>query len=405
MTPPQRFGAPSSRSLDEITGLVRSDVAVTGSDRRAFLAAGLGALGAFGIPGGWARADAPPAEYREMIKKALDWLVKQQAKDGHWEAFGGQYPITMTALGGMALLMEGSTLREGKYRDNLRRAVDFLMARCQPNGLIGNPNFPGEAGRYMYGHGFGMLFLASVYGEEEEGERRRRLEAILVRAGKFTFEAQTRRETTKEGKTIVFGGWGYLSAKEGNNFDEGSVTITQVQALRAARNAGIEVPTEAIKRSIAYLEQCTNTQGGVIYSYGGGGGGEGRPALTAAAISCGFSSGDYDSPLVKKWLKFCQQHLSHLGNGRIGHDEYTQYYWSQAIYILGDDGYGKLFPESDPKDRLTWSGYRKATFDYLARSQGADGSWSGGHVGPIYITAVHLAILQLDNATLPIYQR
>ncbi len=108
-----------------------------------------------------------------------------------------------------------------------------------------------------------------------------------------------------------------MSAKEGNNFDEGSVTITQVQALRAARNAGIKVPPKAIKMAIDYLEDSTNAQGGVIYSLSGGGGGDGRPALTAAAIACGFSAGEYDSPLVKKWLKFCQQHLPMLGSGSL----------------------------------------------------------------------------------------
>ena len=258
------------------------ELSALGLSRRNWMASAAAALGIpFMVPGA-SRGDTVPQEYREMIKKGLDWLVKNQAKDGHWEAFGGQYPVTMTALGGLALLMEGSTIREGKFRDNIRRAVDFLMVRCQASGLIGNPTFAGEAGRYMYGHGFGMLFLASVYGEEEEGERRKKLEAILTKAAKFSFEAQTRREVSREGKTIVFGGWGYLSAKEGNNFDEGSVTITQVQALRAARNAGIEVPTEAIKRSVAYLEQCTNAQGGVIYSFGGGGGG----VSSFSAISC-----------------------------------------------------------------------------------------------------------------------
>ncbi len=151
-----------------------------------------------------------------------------------------------------------------------------------PNGMIGNPNIPGEAGRYMYGHGFGMLFLSCVVGEEEEGDRRRRLVDILERACKFSHDAQTNR-----------GGWGYVSAHEGSNFDEGSVTITQVQALRAARNAGIVVPQEAIKMAQKYLHDSTNAQGGVIYSLGGGGGGDGRPALTAAAIACGFSFGDY----------------------------------------------------------------------------------------------------------------
>ena len=45
------------------------------------------------------------------------------------------------------------------------------------------------------------------------------------------------------------------------------------------------------------------------------------------------------------------------------------------------------------------------TFPKLKAQQSADGSWTGGHVGPSFITAVHLTILQLDNACLPIYQR
>jgi hypothetical protein len=340
-----------------------------------------------------ARADEVPKEYKAAIEKGLGWVAKEQQRDGHWEAFGGNYPVTMTALGGMSLLMEGSTMREGKYADRIRKAVDWLMARSQPNGLVGNPNIPGEAGRYMYGHGFATLFLACVYGEEDDADRRKKLEDILTRAVQFTGKAQTSR-----------GGWGYVSAADGSDFDEGSVTITQVQAVRAARNAGIVVPKEIIDKARGYLEKCTNGQGGVIYSLGGGGGGDGRPALTAAAVACGFSAGEYNSPFVKKWIKFCQNHLA-LGAGRVGHDEYTQYYYAQAMYTLGEEGYAKLFPEAKESERLTWTKYRKAMFENLIRSQGADGSWSGGHIGPIFITAVHLTILQLDNNTLPIYQR
>lgn len=351
-----------------------------------------------------ARGDEPLSEeYEKIVEDALRWLVRNQSRDGHWEAPGGQYPVTMTALGGMGLLMEGSTIREGRFKDNIRRAADYLMKQAMPNGMLVNPNMPGESGRYMYGHGFALLFLSCVYGDEEEGERRRRLEEILVKAGKFTRDAQTRR-VARDGKTPL-GGWGYISAKDGNNFDEGSVTITQVQALRAARNAGIKVPGEAITDAVNYLKESTNAEGGVIYSLAGGGGGDGRPALTAAAISCGFSAGDYNSPLVKKWFQFCKRRVPMLGSGRFGHDEYTHYYYAQAMYMLGDDGWAKLFPGDAPGERVTWSQYRKSTFDYLKRTQQPDGSWTGGHVGPIFITSVHLTILQLDKAVLPIYQR
>jgi hypothetical protein len=385
----------------------------------------LGALAAasalLGVGVTSARAEEIPQEYRESIRKGLEWMAKNQQKDGHWEAFGGQYPVTMTGLGGMCLLMEGSTIREGKYKDNIRRAVEWLMARSMPNGMIGNPNIPGEAGRYMYGHGYAMLFLASVYGEEEDGDRRKKLEDILVRAAKFSRDAQTKRESTrnfkgKDGKPQKLGGWGYISAADGNNFDEGSVTITQVQALRAAKNAGIAVPVEAIQEAVNYLRESTTDQGnedkvvpaGVIYSLAGGGGGEGRPALTAAAVSCGFSAGEYNSPIVRKWLMFCKTAVQPVGDVRFGqHDEYTHYYFAQALYILGDDGYAKLCPEDKGKDaeRMKWSEYKKNTFPKLKASQSSEGNWTGGHVGPVFITAIHLSILQLDNGVLPIYQR
>src|SRR5215472_2420107 len=132
-------------------------------------------LGAFLLSALPARADEMTAEQRKAVQKGLDYLAKTQHKDGHWEAFGGQYPVTMTGISGMALLMEGSTIREGKYAKNIRQAVDWLM------------------GRNMYGHGFATLFLASVYGEEEDGERRKKLEDILTRAVLFIGKAQTTR--------------------------------------------------------------------------------------------------------------------------------------------------------------------------------------------------------------------
>jgi len=342
-----------------------------------------------------ARGDELEAQYKEVVNKGIQWVVSQQHRDGHWEANGGQYPTTMTGLSGMVLLMEGSTLREGKHAERIRRAVDWLVERSQRNGLIGNPNNPTETDRYMYGHGFSLLFLSCAYGEEEDGERRKKLEDVLTKAVDFCSKAQTAR-----------GGWGYVSSADGNGFDEGSVTITQVQALRAARNAGIVVPKETINKAQEYLEKCTTPRGGVIYrlAHGQAANGGERPPLTAAAIACMFSAGQYDSPTAKKWLNFCKTAIA-IGAGRMGHDEYTHYYWAQVLYILGENGYAKIYPESKPDDRLTWSKYKKEMFKHLANTQGRDGSWQGSYVGPIFSTTVYLTILQLDNSTLPIYQR
>ncbi len=345
-----------------------------------------------------ARADELAPKYRDPVNKGLAYLAKTQINDGHWEANGGAYPTTMTALAGMAFLMEGSTIRDGKFADKIRKATDWFMERSQRNGLLGNPNNPTESARYMYGHGYGMLFLAQIYGEEEDGERRRKLEQILSKGVEFTGKAQTHR-----------GGWGYVSATDGNGFDEGSVTITQVQSLRAARNAGIVVPKEVIDKAHDYLKKCTTARGGVIYSLANGNAFNGaeRPTLTAAAVACLFSAGEYNSGYAKKWLKFCATAIpiDRTGRDSFGHWEYTQYYYAQTLYMLGDKGYQRLFPEARASELLTWSKYRDIIFEYIVSRQQGDGSWSMSGIGPVYSTACCLAILQLDNGTLPIYQR
>lgn len=364
------------------------------------------AMASVGIVSPVVKADTVPKKYRNSIKKGLEWLAKEQAKDGSWSANGNQYPVAMTGLAGVAMLMEGSTVRSGKYSKNIRKATDWLMARVNKgggrDGLIGDTTNPSERSRYMYGHGFALLFLACVYGDEEDADRRAKLKDILTRAAKYCGDAQSTQ-----------GGWYYTSAAEGHDNDEGSVTITQVQALRACRNAGIPVSTAVIKKAQDYLKKSTTERGGVVYSLGRGGngapvGGE-RPALTAAAISCAFSSGEYKSDLVKKWFKYCSTAIPVGAGNRIGHDEYTHYYYAQAVYILGDQGWEKLFGSSGKGDaKVTWSAFRTAMFDDLMQTQNGDGSWNRGagfSVGPIYSTALYVTIMQLDKGTLPIYQR
>ena len=183
------------------------------------------------------------------------------------------------------------------------------------------------------------------------------------------------------------------------------MTIVQVQSLRAARNAGIVVPKETIDKAYKYLREATDAQGGVMYQLGMGGGGSGP--LTAQAIACLFSIGHYHDPIVKRWLTFCQRTIGIDAGGaaRFGHYEYTHYYYAQVAYSLGEDGYARLFPTSRDSERLTWNKYKAAVFDGLVSRQSSDGSWSTGFIGTIYSTCCFLTILQLDKATLPIYQR
>lgn len=122
------------------------------------------------------------------------------------------------------------------------------------------------------------------------------------------------------------------AAKDGNNFDEGSTTITQVQGLRGCRNAGIPVPREIIDKAIGYIHKCTMPDGGVQYSSKGGGG---RPAISAAAIACLFNAGEYDDTHVPRMVEYAERHLGNIANNGFGHWHYAHFYYAQVMYREG----------------------------------------------------------------------
>ena len=313
----------------------------------------------------------------ESVTKGLEYLVREQRRQGYWEVGTGNYRIAMTALSGIALASEGSTTTRGKYARSISRAVDYLLDASQPNGLIG---FPDDY-HYMYGHGFSMLFLSQIYGEEEDVERRKNIKRVLENSVKFSAAAQTTR-----------GGWGYVSAKDGQDFDEGSTCITQVQGLRACRNAGIVVPGEIIERARKYIYDCTTPTGGVLYSLGngnGGGGGE-RPPITAAAVAVLFSAGDPEqAPQIKKMMEYCTANVWPGSQQDYGHWHYMHYYYAQVMYRQPDQ----------------WGKYSAFVEDKLLREQTPQGHWEDSSIGPVYVTAMNATILQLNKGYLPIYQR
>ncbi len=124
------------------------------------------------------------------VSRGLQWLASHQSRLGHWTANNDFYPTPMTALAGTALLCEGSTTTQGKYALNISKAVDYLVSHSRSNGLIGDPT---RDDKYTYGHGYAMLFLSQVLGEEEDVARREQLVDVLTRAVQFTGRADARR--------------------------------------------------------------------------------------------------------------------------------------------------------------------------------------------------------------------
>jgi len=316
------------------------------------------------------------AQTQRAIKNGLDYLAKTQGDDGNWpnSRDGSAYPLSMAALAGMAFLANGNTPSRGPYADNVRKTLQYVMSNARSNGLITGPTQ--EQGVPMYGHGFGLMFLASAYGMETDERNRERLRKIINEAVKVTARAQSN-----------LGGWTYVPGAG----DEGSVTVTQIQALRAASNAGFTVPKGTIENAVLYLERCRTPEGGIRYAFHSGP--QSRLPISAAAVATLYNAGEYDSQMSDACLAYVfkqfQAQKNQWSKGG-GHDYYAHLYAAQAFYQAGD---------------RYWDDYFPAARDQLVKQQQRDGSWDGDGVGPVYGTSISLVILQLPYKFLPIYQR
>ncbi len=311
------------------------------------------------------------------VERGLQYLAATQRPNGSWPS---QYPVAMSSLAGLALMAGGSVPEEGPHARNVKKAMLYILraGKGNPNGILSNEHRP------MYGHGFGMLFLAQCYGVDSSSEYARAIKKTLDKAVKLTVGGQSNQ-----------GGWTYTP----NSGDEGSVTVTQLQALRACRNVGIKVPRETIKKAVAYLKACQMTDGGICYSYSSRNGGRSRPAISAAAIACFYAAGVRDrttgggeeAEAVEKLVKYCTENVK-PGSSSISHFYYTHFYMAQAMYYRGGKDYDNYYPGI--RDRLLADG-----------RQNKDGSWMGDSVDTTYGTALACIILQLPYGYLPIYQR
>ena len=117
----------------------------------------------------------------------------------------------------------------------------------------------------MYHHGFAMLALAEAYGAVDE--RNLWPDGKGTRSIGQALELAVRAAITSQKKNSL-GAWRY--SPDTNDADT-SVSGAVLVGLLAARNAGIEVPDEAIDKAISFYMQMTVAFGQVAYTGGMGG--------------------------------------------------------------------------------------------------------------------------------------
>jgi len=307
------------------------------------------------------------AETEQAIDDGLKWLAKQQKEDGSFGSGAYQGNIAVTSLAAMAMMSSGSTPGRGPYGSHIDKALAYVMANTSTSGFV---CVAGAATHGpMYSHGWGTLFLAEAYGMTHRTEIREKLEKAVQ------LIVNTQNEE---------GGWRYQPRPEDADL---SVTVCQINALRAARNAGIFVPKETVESCIKYVKQSQNSDGGFRYMLQGGASAFPRSAAGIVALQ---SAGQYFGKEIDEGVGYMKRYMPEIKFGqRFSHYFYGHYYAAQAFWIRGGEDWMKWYP---------------AIRDELLRRRSPQGSWQDS-IGNEYGTAMALIVLQMPNNYLPIFQR
>lgn len=342
-----------------------------------------------------AMSDSRVTKLRDAAEHGLDWLAANQQPNGSWAADAGHKQgddywvystaeeqrrndgghVGVTSLAALAFLAGGHLPHRGKHGEVVQKALDYVLSRIDDNGYIT------DSGTRMYSHAFATLFLAEIHGMGGDD----RVKNALERAVHWIVDNQNQ-----------YGGWRYDPFTTKADL---SVTVCQLQALRAARNIGIGVPKSTIDAAVAYVQQSRTPSGPYagLYYYRIRG-----PrsliknreyAINAAAVTALYSAGIYDQDAVEPALDFIEHEYTDIARYYRSHFYYWygSYYASQALFQAG----GARFD--------TW--YRQIGDDLL-ESQVPDGRWRND-VGPgdVFATAVACIVLQIPQQYLPIFQR
>jgi len=307
-------------------------------------------------------------EIRNLIQGGLKYLASKQRIDGSWSLKEGRqgHPVAITGYALLAFMSAGNLPHEGEYAKNVAAGMQFLLDSAQPDGLFRGVSAP----QYMYNHGIATIALAELYGESHAPA----LRVKLQRAVDVILKAQN-----------PAGGWRYTP--QPNDADI-SVTVLQAVALRAAQDAGLSIPQEAITKAIGYVNSCYDaTKKGFSYQPGTG------PAFarTAAAIYSLQVLGKYDDPHVKAGSEFL------VAAKDRAQWTYGNYYAAPAQYMIGGDTW------------RAWYSFISELLVKTARHEGDMVYWDTGvdptTPGPVFSTAVFVHVLAMPYHLIPLYQR
>jgi hypothetical protein len=327
----------------------------------------------------------------EACDRATAYLMSQQNPQEGWICDGGRRnENAMTALSLLAMAAVGHQPSDPTPQGrSMASALAFLLG---PNQIDERGYFGNRDGSRMYGHGIITLMFTEMIGHGVDDTQDQLIRDRAQRGIELILRSQQVQKDSR-----YRGGWRYSPDSRDADL---SVTVWQLMALRAGKNAGLDVPAAAINDAIDYLRrsyfsEARDTQGRPLnrksgFSYEPGG----RPdfATTAAGLLAMCVCGAYEAPETLGAAQWLMDRPPKWGEAWL---LYGTYYYAQGMYQRGG-------AHADAA--------RKAVESLLLDRQNAEGWWDSSHdternSGRVYCTAMAMLSLSVKYHYLPIYQR
>jgi hypothetical protein len=170
------------------------------------------------------------------VSRGLDWLVSKQRNDGSWMSDGNEKnPVAGTALALLPLLGagEGAKDEHTKHEAAVIKGLDFLVKQQRPDGRLG----------VTFVHQ-GMAALALCEGLQLTGNAKYRMPAQQVINSIMRFQHAA-------------GGWRFQPNQPGDT----SSTSWQIQALKAAKDARLNVNAPVLTKAEGFLDSMSSENG------------------------------------------------------------------------------------------------------------------------------------------------
>lgn len=352
-----------------------------------------------------ARLDILSSEEWEGVRAAVDrglaYLASTQQPDGSYPAYPTGNPA-ITSFCVLCFLSQGHLPGEGDYGLQMNRSIDYVLKCQKSDGLI--TKFPprnddidpsrNPSHTAIYNHAISGLMLCEVYGMVDEGRSAKIRETVEL-AIQYTLKQQMMPKRLKED----IGGWRYVRRHPPEPADSDlSHTSWQLSFLRAAKNAGFDVPVDRIQLAVGYVKsRYSPEEKGFRYAS------RHRQPVLAATTGAGIlslsMSGQHNSEIAQtsaSWL-LSRPFRPYL-NPQIERYHYAAFLCSMAMFQMGGRYWEEFYPTISQE---------------LVSGQLPDGSWQASNArhdqearwGPAFTTSMAILALTAPDQLIPIYQR